>query len=259
MTIHTFCPRCGTEFTSAHHAAGHLICACGWFDESVDQHAAKLIEKKTINGMMIFAAVFVAGFLHIGSWGNHALSIPFTKLAQVTGLLSADGYRGLAQTCIELNKWTCAEGALKGLADERGTIEALAQLGSLDARLNKPAEAIAAYSTYEKRGGHDAMSLLNFAKVLETNGQDGEAIRVYEKSIAASPEVLPVQATTGIVRLQMKQGHYTEAYERILAFHESAENAKGYMNTEAAQLEKQLGETAVHQLEKKQAHSLSRS
>jgi len=259
MKMHTFCPRCGTEFTSQHQAAGHLICGCGWFDESVDELATKKIEKKTIKAMMIFGVVFVAGFCHLGSWGNRAFSIPFTKAAQIAGMLSADGYRELAKTCIDLNKWSCAEEAYLGLATKRGDVEGLAQLGSLDARLNKPVDALAAYNAYEKRGGHESMALLQFAKLLETTSQDADAFRLYEKSIQAKPEALPVQATTGIVRLLMKQGRYTEAYERILAFHESAENAKGYMNTEAAQLEKQLGETAVHQLEKKQERSQKRS
>lgn len=259
MKMHTFCPRCGTEFTSEHHSLGHVVCACGWIDETPVETASKSTEKKSIRAMAAFAIVFVAGFAHLGSWGSHAFSIPFTKIAQITGTLSADGYRQLAQTCIDLNKWSCAEGAYMDLATSRGDVEGLAQLGSLEARLNKPAQAVAAYQAYEKHGGSTATSLVAYGKVLEAMGNDAEAIRVYEKSIVAKPDALPIQATTGIVRLMMKQGRYAEAYSRILAFHDSAENAKGYMNTEAAQLEKQLGETAVHQLEQKQARSTEHS
>jgi hypothetical protein len=100
------------------------------------------------------------------------------------------------------------------------------------------------------------MSLLNYAKVLEAAAQDGEAQRVYEKSIAANPAVLPVQATTGIVRLLIKHGQYAGAYDRILSFHESAENANGYLNTEMSQLQKQLGEKAIAAIEKKHVRTL---
>ncbi len=251
MKFHTFCPRCALEFTNEHHSVGNLSCACGWIDTTGDEKAAQLIEKKTIHVMLAFGAIFTAGLLHVGSWGNYALSIPFTKAAQFTGMLSSDGYRDLAKSCIQLNKWTCAEDAYTSLATERGQVEGFAELGSLDARLNKPADALRAYAAYEKNGGHDSKALLQFGKLLETANQDAEATRIYEKSIVSNPASLPIQATTGIVRLMMKQGRYSEAYERIVAFHESAENAGGYLNTEAAQLQKQLGETATAKIEKK--------
>jgi hypothetical protein len=253
MKFHSFCPRCGTEFTQEQSSTGSVICGCGWFDETTEIQATHKIENNTIKAMAAFGAVFILGFAHISSWGNYSLSIPFTKAAELTGMLSPDGYRNLAKTCIELNKWSCAENAYTELATERGDVQGFAQLGSLDGRLSKPQQAIAAYQAYEKAGGRDAMALLNYAKILEASAQDAEAQRVYEKSILAKPEALPVQATTGIVRLQIKHGQYVEAYERILAFHDSAENANGYMNTESAQLQKQLGEKVIAQLEKKHA------
>jgi tetratricopeptide (TPR) repeat protein len=251
MNFHSFCPRCGTEFAPEQFATGSVICSCGWFDDTVQTHASHKTENSTIKAMAAFGFIFVAGFLHIGSWGNYALSIPFTKAAQVTGLLSADGYRGLAKTCITLNKWTCAETALVELATDRGDVEGYAQAGSLYSKLNNPQKAISFYAAYEKAGGKNAMSLLSYAKALEAAGQDNEATRVYEKSIAANPLALPVQATSGIVHIQLKHGQYVEAYERILSFHESAENANGYLNVESGQLQKQLGEKTIAQIEKK--------
>ena len=233
--------------------SGSAICTCGWFDHSTEIQATHKIETNSIKVMLVFGVLFTLGFAHITSWGNHSLSIPFTKVAELTGLMSPDGYRDLAKTCIELNKWSCAETAYVELAQAGGVIEGYALAGSLDARLNKIPQSVAAYQAYEKAGGKDAVALLNFGKILEASAQDNEATRIYEKSIAAKPDALPVQATTGIVRLMIKHGQYTEAYERILAFHDSAENANGYMNTEAAQLQKQLGEKIVSQLDKKHA------
>lgn len=250
MKYHTYCPRCGAEFTAEHHSAGSLICACGWADTTTEVKAEASHQKRSIQIMTGFAFLFVAGLVHVGSWGNHAFSIPFTKAAELTGLLSTDGYRELAKTCVELNKWSCAEDAYLGAATA-GFVEGYAQLGSLDARLNQPAKALQAYAAYEKSGGREQLPLIAFAKLLEGANQDAEATRVYEKSIQVKPEVLAVQATSGLVRIMIKQGHYTEAYERILAFHGSAENAGGYLNTEAAQLQKQLGETASKAIEKK--------
>ena len=253
MKFHSFCPRCGTEFNQEHFTSGSVICACGWFDDSTETQATHKIENNTMKAMAAFGVVFVLGFAHLGSWGNHALSIPFTKIGEFTGMLSADGYRDLAKTCIELNKWQCAEDAYVELASERGDVEGLAQAGTLDAKLNKQQQALSLYQSYEKAGGKNSQSLLSYAKILEAASQDNEASRVYEKSIAANPTSLPVQATSGLVRIMIKHGQYAEAYERILAFHGSAENANGYLNVETAQLQKQLGEKAVAEIEKKHA------
>lgn len=253
MKYHSFCPRCGTEFTQEHFASGSLICACGWHDETVEKQADKKLENLTIKAMIGFAVVFTLGFAHVASWGNYAFSIPFTKAAEMTGMLSADGYRELAKTCITLNKWSCAEDAYTELAQERGDVEGYAQAGDLDAKLSKPAQAQQFYQAYEKAGGHNAMSLLAYGKLLEAANNDGEAQRVYEKSIAAKPDALPVQATSGIVRLLIKHGQYADAYERIIAFHNSAENAGGYLNVEAEQMQKALGEKVAEQIQKKVA------
>ncbi len=253
MKFHSFCPLCGTEFNQEHLASEPAICACGWFDHSPEIQAAHKIENNSIKAMLVFGVLFTLGFAHVSSWGNHALVIPFTKVAEMTGLLSTEGYRDLAKTCIELNKWSCAETAYTELAQDRGVVEGYALVGALDARLNKIPQSIVAYQAYEKSGGKDSLALLHFAKILEASAQDTEATRIYEKSIAAKPEALPVQATTGLVRLMIKHGQYVKAYERILAFHDSAENANGYLNTEVAQLQKQLGEKVVAQLDKKHA------
>ena len=105
---------------------GHIVCSCGWIDDSPVETALKANEKKSIRAMAIFGVLFVAGFCHLGSWGSHAFSIPFTKIAQITGTLSAEGYHNLAQTCIDLNKWSCAENAYLDLATSRGDVEGLA-------------------------------------------------------------------------------------------------------------------------------------
>lgn len=38
---------------------------------------------------------------------------------------------------------------------------------------------------------------------------------------------------------------------RVITFHESAQNASGYMNTELAQLQQQLGQVAARKIEKR--------
>jgi tetratricopeptide (TPR) repeat protein len=251
MKFHSFCPRCSSELTTEHHSTGVAICACGWADDSPTEVAIKKTEKTSIQAMVAFSVLVAVGFGHLQSWGQYATSIPFTKLAQMTTGLSAQGYRDLAKACIELNKWSCAEEAYIELTTVAGDIQGFAELGSLRNRLKQPEGALQAYEAYEKKGGKDAFSLVQYGKLLEAARRDDDAMKMFEKSIANSGEALPVQATTGIVQLLMKQGRYEEAYMRVIAFHESAQNASGYMNTELAQLQQQLGSVAARKIEKR--------
>lgn len=251
MKYHSFCPLCGGELTNEQHSTGVAICGCGFADTTPTEVAIKKTEKTSIQIMLGFSVVVAVGFGYLQSWGQYATSMPFTKLAQMTTGLSNQGYRDLAKACIELNKWSCAEEAYIELTTQAGDIQGFAELGSLRNRLKQPEGALQAYEAYEKRGGKDAFSLVQYGKLLEAANRDEEAFKIYEKSIVASGEALPVQATSGIVRLLMKQGRYEEAYIQVVTFHESAQNASGYLNTELAQLQQQLGQVAARKIEKR--------
>lgn len=251
MKFHSFCPRCGNTLSNEHHSTGVAICECGFADESPSEAMIKKTEKTSIQIMLAFSTVVAVGFGYLQSWGQYATSMPFTKLAQMTTGLSPQGYRDLAKACIELNKWSCAEDAYIELTTQAGDVQGFAELGSLRNRLKQTEAALQAYEAYEKRGGKDAFSLVQYGKLLEAANRDEDAMKIYEKSIASSGEALPVQATTGIVRLLMKQGRYEEAYVRVITFHESAQNASGYLNTELSQLQQQLGQVAARKIEKR--------
>lgn len=241
MAFHGNCPQCGSDIPRERYGTGYAICECGWYDVSSREQARKQAEKKVIHILIGASVAMVLMYAHLLSWGSYAVSIPFTKLAQVTGTLSKSGYEELAQACIELNKWDCAKDAYLGLYRKTGDSSGLASLAYLQTRLNERDAALSSYAAYVKVGGNDGISLLRYGKMLEEVGQMEQALVIYEKSITARPEILPVQATTAIVRHLIKKGQYEDAYARIIAFHESAGNAKGYLNTERLQLEEALG------------------
>lgn len=243
MAFHGNCPQCGSNIPSERYGTGYAICECGWFDVSSRDLAQKQSEKKVIHVLIGASVVMVLMYAHLLSWGSYAVSIPFTKLAQLTGTLSKSGYEELAQACIELNKWDCAKDAYVGVYRKTGDPSGLSSLAHLQSRLNERDAALSSYAAYVKSGGNDGVALLRYAKLLEERGNSEQAIAIYEKSIAARPDILPVQATTAIVRHLIKKGQYEDAYARILAFHESAGNAKGYLNTERLQLEEALGQS----------------
>ena len=251
MSFHGNCPQCSTIIPPERFVSGLAVCECGWCDTTAKTQRENDVEKKTIIGLICAALSIMAFYAHAANWGSYALSIPFVKIAQVTGTLSTQGYKDLADQCITLNKWSCARDAYLGIFTSNRDVQGLSALGHFEVRMGNQPGAIGAYMAYFKNGGKDGEAALDFAKVLESSNQYDQAIQYYEASILARPLVLPIQATAGIVRLQMKQGKYEEAYQRILAFHESAENAKGFLNTELAQLESTLHKTAGGKTPKK--------
>ncbi|MES2856146.1 MAG: tetratricopeptide repeat protein [Bdellovibrionota bacterium] len=236
MNVLTNCPRCQSDLGPESFKTGSAICKCGWYDKGVDGSEQKRTEKNTVAVLAFATLVMALGYGHLINWGSYAVAIPFVKVQQMTGTLSSEGYIQLAEHCVTLNKWKCAENAYVDLYKSKGDLEALAKLGSLEARLEKYDAALQFYSIYAEKGGRDNRALLNYGTLLENAGRTEDAFKTFELAISTHPDVLPVQATTAIVRMLMKQGKTAEAKERIVAFHKSAGNAKGYLNTELTQL-----------------------
>lgn len=216
------------------------MCECGWSDSSSSLKVAKVAERKTIRVMIAAAVTLIAVYGHLLNWGSYAVEIPFVKAGQITGLLSKEGYRELAAVCIKLNKWSCAKEAYTDLFTSKQDVEGLAERASLEYRLGESEIATATYASYFAAGGKNSDASYLYGYLLESAGRPADAQKAYEFGITNAGDRLPVRATTGLVQLLIKQGRYDEALSQINAFHESAGNAAGYLNTEREQLENQL-------------------
>ena len=237
-----FCPQCGEHIPLERYVGGRAICLCGWRDETAFLDASDHRERVTAVGYV--AITFVSAFVlaYMFSWGSHALDIPGLKIAAWTGTLSPSGYKELGQDCVDLGKLNSAEHAYFQMYRDAHDAEGLALLASLQARQGKAIPATMTYAAYFQAGGTDVDATVGYAKLLEANKQVEPALKQYDLAAQrARADVLPVAAISGSVRLLISQRRLEEAYARILTFHASAENAKGYLNTERANLESWLG------------------
>lgn len=240
MTIHGCCPKCGSEISHDRFINGQAICKCGWFDDRSARQAALSAERKTILSMIVGAFVLAIGFGHIATWGSDAISVPLMKVQQMTGTLSDQGYEKLATSCLTHGKYECAQKTYQKRYSATRNVEALAQLAKLNMQLGQNEDSLASYTAYFQAGGDDTEAAYLHGKLLESANRFEEAIDMYELAAEKSEETLPVLSTGAIVRLLIKQGRYEDAYSRIQDFHESSEQAKGYLNTELSQLENHL-------------------
>jgi tetratricopeptide (TPR) repeat protein len=272
MSFQGFCPRCGTQIPRDRLTSTSVVCQCGWSD-ATSFAKAKQAQEKNVTAILVGAAVLMMlSYAHLANWGGYATRIPLIKAAQITGSLNKSGYIELAEACITLNKWDCAHDAYLTAYRNSGDPLTLAALAHLQTRLGDKQSALSTYATYyqvssqlaplttkttatgnstanasepmavanPEEASKRSEALLRYAVLLDQSGRDDEAIQIYEASIAARTDVLPVRATSGIVRILMEKGRYEEAHARVTAFHNSAGNAKGYLNTELAQLESRL-------------------
>lgn len=238
------CPHCSNEIPQDRYIGGSAICECGWSDKTSLNRVLKQNERKTIRALVIGALLTVGLFSHLAIWGSYALQIPLVELQELTGTLSRQGYLELADACTALGRYACAKSADTEITTSLNDISGLALRAHLEERLGEGPAALASLTAYFAAGGKDATASVAYGRLLEAAGRNDEALKAYDYAVQNPGELLPVQATTGLVHVLMKQGRYQDALTRITAFHESAGNAVGYLNTELAQLETYLGAQA---------------
>jgi tetratricopeptide (TPR) repeat protein len=219
-------------------------CVVSWLDRQAEKATLRANDRKTIKGLLAFAAVMCATYVHMVNWGGDSISIVALRIRQATSTLSARGYGDLAQACVNANNWGCADNAYTQMFKVSKDPADLNKHASFLVALKRYDDAMNVFSTYFKEGGSDGGAMLEYARLLETKSKDDDALRFYVRSVKARPELLSVNAESGIVRILMKQGKYKQALRRIQAFHESAGNAKGYLNTELEQLQRRMGTVA---------------
>lgn len=208
-------------------------------------------QKKTIGIFCAIALVITLAYGHIISWGPHAGNALLLQVGKTIGVLSAQGYQELVQACIDNNKWDCAETAYAKLFEKTGDVEVVGKLAKMQMQIQRLPQAAQTFETYYKLGGKNPDTAYFFGQTLEQLGQIDRAVDMYQTSIEQNPEKLSINATSSLVRLLMKQGKNAEARAVVKAFHEGAENAKGYLNTEAAELEKTLGPSVTRRVRAK--------
>ncbi len=242
----SLCAQCGVSLSNDRYQDGVAHCDCGWVN--VQQTTTKPnyfeLEKKTIKLLLSAAVALVGIFAHFATWGSYGFEIPIVTLQKMTGTLSAKGYEELAKVCISIGKYSCAKESYYSIYSSKGRLTGLAQLASLEYRLGESLNALKTLDVYVKAGGNASEATLLHGRLLEQHNRVGEAVKSYEVSIANSGQFLPVTATSNLVRILMQRGQYNKAYDLISTFHDSAENAIGYLNTEKTQLENHLHKQA---------------
>ncbi len=226
------CPKCNSK------TAFGQVCICGY---GTQDSLVTLVEKnnRTIySAYVVFSLILILSYMHILNWGPFALEVPALKAQHYLGVLNSKGYSKLAQACVARGKEQCAKQAYIDMFNRTKDVEALALLAQIETRTHEPEVAAKTYEAYYKKGGKNPRVALQYALLLEQLHKYDASIHYFRLSIQQNPDTLAVFATGELLRILMAQQKYTKAQSLIESFWASAENAKGYFNTEAAQLKK---------------------
>ena len=236
--VQNICPVCAATLSPSR------ICACGFGEQ--DKRQLLLVKRDRLLYMVysMLSILLLLAVFQSYQWGPYAQEIPILKIKQAFGLLDQAGYLRIVDICTKREKVNCVEDAYRDLYLNKNNIEAVAELAQFEFKIHETDSAIRKFKTYYEKGGKNPKVPLQFALALEQKSEFELALKYLNLSIEQNPERLSAMATQEILKILMQQQKYAQAQRLILNFWASAENAKGYFNKEADQLQKILGHQA---------------
>ena len=245
MSFQSNCPQCHAQFNTDFES-GSAVCECGYVE---NQSLTKVYQKRDRSMIKVYAAtslVIIGLYMHLMSWGAYAVQIPFLKTSQMLGIASPKTYQVLVEACKRQNKWSCVQSTYLSWYKSTGDVETIASLAQFRTQLKDYAGAAKAYESYFNIGGKSPSNAVRYAQILERNNDLDGALKFLNQSLqGTSPDKLPAFAMGEIVRILIKQQKLAEARATILGFWATAENAKGYFNTEMNAINKLIGPMKV--------------
>ena len=226
------CPKCTSNI-----AFGQL-CICGYGAKDSLQVVLEKRDRTVIGAYIVTSLIIMLAYMHILNWGPFAFQAPLLKTEHFIGILNGKGYVKLAAACSARAKEQCAKQAYVDMYNHTKDIEAISMLAQLEVRLHETEVAVKTFEAYYKKGGKNPNVALQYAMALEQVHSYDASVRYLLLSIKQNPDKLSVVATGELLRILIAQQKYAKAQNIIENFWASAENAKGYFNTEAAQIKK---------------------
>lgn len=232
------CPRCSSLM-----ALGQ-VCVCGHGAKDSLVSVLQKRDRSVLGAYIVFSILLALAYVHLQSWGPYALQVPMLKAEHIFGMLDSKGYSKLSAACIARGKEKCAKQAYIDMYVRTRDVEAIALLAQLEIKTHETDVALETFEAYYKKGGKNPKVALQYALALEGEHHYDASIHYLKLSIQQNPDKLAVSATGELLRILLAQQKYSQARNVLDDFWASAENAKGYFNNEAAQIQKVLGPKA---------------
>ncbi len=203
------CPRCGSNTEKVGQT---LICKCGWIYSKKEE----VPQNSIIIGMILAFTLFAGALFHFFQWGSYGLTIFFA------------GASDKVKICMDLKKYDCVEKNYMRLFQSSSDLAHLEELGELQFKREKFADAGNTYSLYFSKKGRSYKAAYYYAHSLVKTGNVESAIQYFDSILRSKPHILMVTIVESYLAVLVSHNRIGKAKE-ILSW--VSEANKGAVNT----------------------------
>ena len=204
------CPRCGNN--NIEKVGNTLFCKCGWTYSKREEASQNTV----IIGMILVFTLIAGSLFHFFQWGSHGFSILFASPSEKVGI------------CMNLKKYDCVESSYEKLFQTKSDVNILEELGELQFKREKFAEAAETYGLYFSKKGKSYKAAYYYAHSLVKTGDIESAIKYFDSILRSKPHVLMVTIMESYLEVLVSHNRISKAKE-ILSWVNEAN--KGAVNT----------------------------
>lgn len=234
MSARHICNRCRQEIAVERTRLSPIVCDnCGQVASRNEYHVEEGIQRSFTVITAVSSAAIIAVFVALASWGSYALTGPLLKLREWTWTHSKASTTRLADICMELKKYSCAEEALESLYKKQKDASAGLRLGKLQMQQKRYRLAAETYKSYfaQKRPTNLEAHYL-YGRALAEMGQIDAAARQFDIVLRAKPDVLQVTVAQNYVRYLVQANRVAQARQVIQRIRSRGQTASMFMDSE---------------------------
>lgn len=200
------CPRCGSN---AERVSNTLICKCGWTYSKKEEASQALV----IFSMVLVFSLTAGALFHFFQWGSYGLKIFFASLDEKV------------EICMDLKKYDCVEKNYLRLFQTTNDIQFLEELGELQFKREKFAEASETYGLYFSKKGQSYKAAYYYAHSLVKMGDLDLAIQYFDSIIRSRPHVLMLTVMESYLEILVAHKRIKKAREILSWVHQTNKGA----------------------------------
>ena len=225
------CPRCHQEVNELRLLMTPAVCdCCGYVISATETQAHVNMEKSVLRTALVASTVLVVTFIHVSTWGSHALEVIPLKAGDLIGALSPADMERLAEIGVDLKRHDLVEKMYSQIA--RANPAEYVRLGKFQWSRAKYKESAESYRRFFASGLENLDARYTYARALGETGQIDEAAKNYQYVINAKPGVRQVTVIQNYVKMLVQASRFDEAQKVIQTVRQQDPSAFRFMDTE---------------------------
>jgi tetratricopeptide (TPR) repeat protein len=229
------CPRCQLDIADERRNQSPVVCNhCGFTSPKKNNQVQSEVESRFIKISLGLSLFFVAAFIQVVNWDNHALTVLPLQAKSLFGVMSAQDQEEMATLCMDRQKYDCVERMYSKTAAT--SLDNRARFADFLSKREKVRPAAEQYKLYFDEGGVDLQARYNYAKLLAQLGEFDQAAVLFHQVIDAKPDTVQITVVQHYVRALIHANQLDKAKKMIEEVRKQSAQANSFMAEEMAQI-----------------------